>query len=67
MELRLALHGEQGLEHTHAEFNDLQHSIKNVRKPMDNLFCLMKEHHVRTTPNVFVQMPPVKRRRKLFE
>ena len=48
----LTLHGEQGGESLHREFNKLGRVMQGVQNETEKLFCTMKEHHTSTSPIV---------------
>ena len=49
----MALHGEQGGEAIHREFNKLERTMCHVPQAEKGLFYIMQEHHTITHP--FVQ------------
>ena len=51
-EVGMALHGEQGEESIHAEFNLLKRVAFGVRQQVDQLMVVMKDHHVRCSPTI---------------
>ena len=55
----MALHGEQGGESVHAEFNILQRAACGVRRELDQLVVMMRDHHTRCSPTLhqYVIMP----------
>ena len=56
----MALHGEQGDEAIHREFNKLEHTMCHVPQTEKRLFYIMQEHHTITHP--FVQKYIIKPR-----
>ena len=48
----LALHGQQGGEGVHKEFNRLGRVMQGVRNGLEKLHCIMKEHHTTVSPVV---------------
>ena len=61
----LAFHGEQGGESIHAEFNKLERTAWGVRDPVKQLMVIMKEHHLKTAPEIQVSIPLKTRKRKI--
>ena len=48
----LALHGEQGGEGIHREFNRLERNMAHVQKDENKLLYMMKEHHTLVHPAI---------------
>ena len=46
----MALHGEQGVEQTHAVINTLKTRVRGIKNNKQRIDMLMKEHHLVTTP-----------------
>lgn len=59
----MGLHGEQGGESVHAEFNQLQVSVRGIRNPLKQLMALMREHHTKTSPVIQSYVVPPKKRK----
>ena len=59
----MALHGEQGGESVHAQFNALQRVACGVRKELDQLMVIMRDHHTRCSPIIrqHIVMPKTRR------
>ena len=60
----LGFHGEQGLESVHAEFNTLKVTYRNIRDQAERLRHLLKEHHLRMSPDAASYIPPIKKRKQ---
>jgi hypothetical protein len=60
----LAMPGEQGIEGIHAEFNTLRRTYSSIRNPVNQLKCIMEEHHRRCNPANIVLKPQVNHRKK---
>ena len=61
---RFGFHGEQGLESGHAEFNSLKVTYQNIRDQAEKLRHLLKEHHLRMSPDAASYIPPVKKQKQ---
>lgn len=59
----LRFHGEQGLESVHAEFNSLKVTYCNIRDPAEKLKHILKEHHLRMSPQAADFIPPKQKRK----
>ena len=59
----MALHGEQGGEGIHKEFNRLHRVMAGIKDPLQQLLATMREHHVSCDPNIQKEIPEIKRRK----
>ena len=60
----MALHGEQGGESLHREFNRLSCVMQGVQNETEKLLCTIKEHHTSTSPIVQSNIIHPKKRKK---
>ena len=51
-EVGMALHGEQGGESVHSEFNSLQRAACGIRNELDQLMAMMRDHHMKCSPTI---------------
>lgn len=65
--MHLCLPGEQGIEGMHSEFNNLKRVYSCIRNPVDQLKCVVEEHHRRCLPTNIIKKPEVKTRKKTNE
>ena len=61
----MAMHGEQGGEGIHKEFNKLDKIMSGIQDPLERLQATMREHIVSTDPGVNKEIPPVKKRKSV--
>ena len=59
----LAFTGEQGIESVHAQFNTLKRSFHGIRNDKDRLLATLREHHLKTSPQIHVEAPVPKKRK----
>ena len=59
----MAFHGEQGGESVHAEFNKLERMAWGVKDEINKLMVVMKEHHLKVSPELQISLPPIKKRK----
>ena len=57
--------GEQGGEAVHAAFNSLQRIYNNIPNRVEQLHCMMKEHHLRLCPENIQEKPAPPKKQKL--
>ena len=55
---------EQGAESIHAEFNSLTRRYVNITDRIERLRCVLKEHHLRCSPEVLAAKPIPRRKHK---
>ena len=48
----MAMHGEQGGESIHREFNRISRCMYHIADPSKRLYCVMKEHHTLLQPEL---------------
>lgn len=60
----LALHGEQGGESVHKEFNRLQRAMYGIQNPLHRLLSVMKEHHTIVSPAIQSHVAVPSKRKK---
>lgn len=60
----LGFHGKQGLESIHAEFNALKVTYRNIRDEAEKLRHMLKEHHLRMSPEAANYIPLIKKRKQ---
>ena len=60
------MHGEQGGESIHREFNRISRCMYHIADPSKKLYCVMKEHHTLVRPELrkFLTTP---RKRKHYD
>jgi hypothetical protein len=59
--------GEQGVESIHHEFNTLKNTYSSIRNRVEQLKCIVEEHHRRCHPDNIVIIPPINARKKVEE
>ncbi len=59
----MAMHGEQGGESVHAQFNTLTATHSGIRNDLTRLMSVMKEHHTRCSPQIQDHVIPIKKRK----
>lgn len=52
----MALHGEQGVEQTHAVVNALKPRVRHIKSEKKKIDTLMKEHYLVTAPNMKIKL-----------
>ena len=57
--------GEQGAEHIHHEFNMIRQRYANIPDRVEQLRCVMREHHLRWCPPLATLKPLPKKRKSM--
>lgn len=60
----LGVMGEQGAESIHASINGIKKSYSNIPDRVQQLHCILQEHHRHICPVLVDQQPKIKKRKK---